>query len=337
MLDLNVLRRFWFPLCRSQELGRAPLGRTLLGTPIVLFRDRAGQAAALSDRCPHRNAPLSAGWITQGELVCPYHGWRFAHDGTCVAIPGREGKASHTSRVAMPYAVVEQAGLVWAALEPNGPPPAPPVIAPGHAVAYGNFTLEAQLIDALENFLDPTHTHFVHAGMVRSARPRRLVTAQLRGGADRVEAEYLGEGQQSGLVSRVFGGGVDRSIGRFIAPATVELEYRAGERTRLLIRLYFTPTTQYELQVFALATGDAAPLPSWLVTPPLAAILKLVARQDYQILHLQLTNLRRFGDERFSSTELDLMRPHVARLLRRIADPAEAPITPFERTVRLWL
>src|SRR5690349_13725445 len=57
---LDTLLRHWFPLCRSSELKDRPLARTLLGQPLALFRTPGG-VGALADRCPHRNAPLSAG------------------------------------------------------------------------------------------------------------------------------------------------------------------------------------------------------------------------------------------------------------------------------------
>jgi phenylpropionate dioxygenase-like ring-hydroxylating dioxygenase large terminal subunit len=337
MITFSALRRHWFPLCRSAELAHRPLSRSLLGAPLVLFRDANGRAAALADRCPHRNAPLSAGWVRGGQIVCPYHGWRFDGEGVCQQVPGLCGPAAHHSRVAGAYRAAEQGGLVWVTLGGAGEPPAPPPAQPGHTTALRVFTLRARLADALENFLDATHTHFVHAGLVRGEGRRRRVTAIVRGGLDRVEAEYQGEGQQSGLVSRLFGAGVDRSLGRFILPATVELEYRTARRTALLLTMQFTPERERELRVFVRASGRTAPLPGWVLTLPLALLLGHIVRQDRHILALQLGNVERFGGEHFSSTELDVMRPHIARLLRGAAAEPPQAAEPFERRVELLL
>ena len=88
-IDLNssIIRNNWFVACKSKELKRQPISRTVLGTPIVLVRFN-GKAFAFIDRCPHRNAPMSAGRVIGETLQCPYHGWTFGPDGRCENIPG---------------------------------------------------------------------------------------------------------------------------------------------------------------------------------------------------------------------------------------------------------
>lgn len=84
----GALKDFWYVACLSSELRAGKLeARTMLGTPLVLFRDARGQAAALLDRCLHRNARLSAGDCFEGKVGCPYHGWTYDAEGRCVEIP----------------------------------------------------------------------------------------------------------------------------------------------------------------------------------------------------------------------------------------------------------
>ena len=40
----------WYVACESHELGKKPLARTVLGTPLALFRDASGAPGALLDR-----------------------------------------------------------------------------------------------------------------------------------------------------------------------------------------------------------------------------------------------------------------------------------------------
>ena len=107
------LPNHWFILATSGELGEAPIARTLMGTPLVLFRDRNGAAGALLDRCPHRNVPLSGGRVAaDGNVECPYHGWRFDRGGVCRAIPSYTGTPEGKARSCTAYPVIEQQGFV---------------------------------------------------------------------------------------------------------------------------------------------------------------------------------------------------------------------------------
>ena len=68
----------WYPIFDSSKLRRRkPVGITRLGERLVLWRDSSGTAVCMADRCPHRAAQLSLGWVRDDCLVCPFHGLRF--------------------------------------------------------------------------------------------------------------------------------------------------------------------------------------------------------------------------------------------------------------------
>lgn len=76
---MNYLRNCWYLAAWSHEAAPGQvLARTLLDIPVTLFRDASGRPAAILDRCPHRFAPLSAGHLDEGVLVCGYHGLGFS-------------------------------------------------------------------------------------------------------------------------------------------------------------------------------------------------------------------------------------------------------------------
>ena len=85
----QFVRDLWYMPALASSLKRGQMRREmLLGEPVLLGRDHAGQLFALRDICPHRGVPLSAGRIKSDQTVeCPYHGWRFRQDGVCGAIP----------------------------------------------------------------------------------------------------------------------------------------------------------------------------------------------------------------------------------------------------------
>src|SRR5262245_22746611 len=154
------LLNHWFIACRSSQLRRRPIARTVLGQSLALFRAGSGLAAALVDRCPHRNVPLSAGRVTGDCLACPYHGWEFDAQGACRAVPGLAndstafGGADDTeqpaARNATALPTAEQDGFVWVyhgAGAPAGPPPHFAHLGGGGSAAsgYATFTGEATL------------------------------------------------------------------------------------------------------------------------------------------------------------------------------------------------
>ena len=79
----------WRTLALAEQVtADKPLAVVCDGEDIVLFRNPAGLALALEDRCPHRRVPLSLGEVKDGRLQCGYHGWTFdGASGACTAIP----------------------------------------------------------------------------------------------------------------------------------------------------------------------------------------------------------------------------------------------------------
>jgi vanillate O-demethylase monooxygenase subunit len=157
----------WYAVAWSSEIADRPLERQLLDERVVLFRDGAGQVAALTNRCPHRLAPLSMGDCVNGHIRCGYHGLEFDRDGRCVNVPGQSiipPKAKVRS-----FPVVERYGLAWLwmgqaerADEALLPPvrkygePGWSLIDQGYQHHAANYRIE------IENLMDPAHTTFLH-------------------------------------------------------------------------------------------------------------------------------------------------------------------------------
>jgi phenylpropionate dioxygenase-like ring-hydroxylating dioxygenase large terminal subunit len=161
----KILRRFWYPIVPSARLADAPFPFTLLGTNIVLFRDGGGRASALIDRCCHRTARLSGGWLDAGNIVCPYHGWTYASDGRCVRIPQRPNGDPGKNIAVEAFHCSERYGVVWVALEePLAQiPDWPEETDPGYRRIdqfYEPWSCAG--LRLMENSFDNAHIHFVH-------------------------------------------------------------------------------------------------------------------------------------------------------------------------------
>lgn len=163
-----ALRRCFHPVCRSADvLEGAVVPVRLLGEEWAVARID-GTAVVMTDRCPHRWAPLSAGAVVDGSVQCPYHGYRFGPDGRCVHIPalGEGSPIPPKAKVATPFAVEERYGLVWVA--PEEPVAAIIDVPEWDDPAFGVAALPDQQWPAgagqmTENFLDMGHLAFLHA------------------------------------------------------------------------------------------------------------------------------------------------------------------------------
>jgi vanillate O-demethylase monooxygenase subunit len=151
----------------GNEVGRTPLGRWLLDTPVVLYRTDAGQIVALEDRCPHRQAPLSIGTVRGDAIECGYHGFQFDASGRCIRVPSMNSPPP--IRVGS-YPVREIGPLVWIYLGDVAQieaVPAPPdltwIADPAFAVRSGHMEIAANYLLLKENVLDLTHFGYVHA------------------------------------------------------------------------------------------------------------------------------------------------------------------------------
>jgi vanillate O-demethylase monooxygenase subunit len=164
------LKNCWYAAAFCDEVGRAPLARTLLDIPIVFYRKENGTAVALRDRCSHRFAPLSVGQVVGDELQCGYHGLRFDCSGKCTANPHNDGKPLKAADIDS-FPLCERYDFVW--LWAGDPELADPSLLPpfhflqddetwkvlkGQLHVNGNYQL------VTDNLLDLTHAPFLHPG-----------------------------------------------------------------------------------------------------------------------------------------------------------------------------
>ena len=86
---MTFARNGWYCAGFTAEIADKPIARRILGDPIMLVRDTAGDVRAIGDRCPHRFAPLHLGAIDSDTIECPYHGLKFDLNGACILNPGK--------------------------------------------------------------------------------------------------------------------------------------------------------------------------------------------------------------------------------------------------------
>ncbi len=178
------LRNAWYIAAWADELGEKPLGRRVCNEPIVLFRDSNGAAAALTDRCCHRSAPLSQGTLVATGLQCGYHGLIFDGSGKCVAIPG-QSRIPDDARVRS-YPVVEKDQLVWLWMgEAGRADPGKILDFPYHndrahwPNKHACYPIKGNYMLMVDNLMDLTHLGYLHAKTV-GGNPAAHVGAEMK-------------------------------------------------------------------------------------------------------------------------------------------------------------
>ena len=332
-------KQWWYPACRSAELGRRPLAITLMETPLVLFRngDGRGRPHALLDRCPHRNAPLSLGRVHPGgSIECGYHGWRFDGCGQCTGVPGLvDGAAAAApARAVTAYDTVERDGFVWVWGAPSNagtPPTREPFALPefegqGTGEAVFACDLDCTLHAALENSLDVPHTAFLHRGIFRGGSTPVDITAIRRELPDGLEVQFMGEPVGFGPIRRRNGSGGGPMFDhwdRFFLPGIAQIEYRIDGWLRIVNTILHLPMAPFRTRAwFVVRYWTRAP--GLLVKPIVLARGRGILKQDAAMLAEQAAAVQRFGGERYTSSELDLMGNGIWRLLRRAEHGADA-------------
>ncbi len=339
----------WYIACTTAELGQKPIARSVLGVPLVCFRGSQGQPVALLDRCPHRNIPLSSGTLQRHrdgtcQLTCRYHGWQFDEQGHCQAIPGLCDFSADPIRNVTAYPAIEQQGHIWVYPSTEPPPQSLPyqfpcLDRPEFSTFRWQMATANSLENAAENFLDTAHTHFVHAGLIRTNARRRPVDVKITRRDRRVEVIYAGEEKISGLIYRLLAPGCREvvTISRFILPSVAQIEYQTDRDYRLFITLFITPIDAQQLRAYGVVTYRWG-LPNWLGRVIAQPLFHQAMQQDLSVMQSQAENIDRFSGEQFVSTELDVMRPHIEYLLAKsmmLPSSADPPI--LEKTIAIQI
>jgi phenylpropionate dioxygenase-like ring-hydroxylating dioxygenase large terminal subunit len=319
---------WWYPACMGHDLGRRPVAITLMDLPLVLFRDASGAPHALVDRCPHRNVPLSLGRVHRdGTLQCGYHGWRFDGTGRCTAVPALEVDvgAAPSPRDAVSRPVREQDGVVWVWGSPDVAPHREPYRLPelGSGATVGEVVfqrdIDCTMHAALENSLDVPHTAFLHGGLFRKSGHGPRVEAERNDLPDGVEVRFVGEPAAFGPL-RLPDATFDH-WDRFLMPSIAQIEYRVGDAVRIMNNILHLPLSAKRTRAW-FVLRFRSPLPAKVLAPIVRARGKKILEQDVTMLEAQTANATRFGGERYTSTDLDLLGNAIWRLLRQ-AEKAE--------------
>ena len=122
--SLNPFPHGWYVLAESKDLQpNTHMARTWMGREVIVWRAEDGSVLVADAFCPHLGAhlgPEAGGLLRENRLVCPFHGFEYAHSGQCVKIA--QGAAPSAIKLHT-YPVQEANGLVCAYYDSTGKAP----------------------------------------------------------------------------------------------------------------------------------------------------------------------------------------------------------------------
>jgi nitrite reductase/ring-hydroxylating ferredoxin subunit/putative sterol carrier protein len=250
----------WFAIGVSSDV--EPTGvKTLryFGCDLVLYRSASGKAFVTGAYCPHLGAHLGHGGKVDGETIqCPFHGWRFSGDGSCVQVPYCDKIPPKARLDALP--VCELNGVIFAYWDPSGGRPTNlPQLdetgwTPGRVVVWRNLKTHVQ--EVFENTVDTAHIAPIHKG-----RGARIIGKPvLEGPVLRVDIEFEASGEIVGMPDQINDVLLQVTM-RGLGWTLVETHVRNVD-VRARQRIYVTPVDDETVDIRGIvhvrATDDAA-------------------------------------------------------------------------------
>ncbi len=211
----GVFGRAWLLLGHEAEAAAAGdwIAADIAGHRLLAVRGKNGALRAFHNVCRHRAGPLVQGAAghCDGELVCAYHGWRYALDGRLRAATGFGAAEGFDPRAfgLLELRLETWRGLVFVNLEAGAPPLADHVAARDALLAERGLEMAAPALRRshdlacdwkvyAENYLEGYHIGAVHpvlAGELGGAEYR----VRVEGDLVVQEAVGVNDGPQAGV------------------------------------------------------------------------------------------------------------------------------------------
>lgn len=289
--EIPALRNYFYPICYTSDLTDAPRHFKIFGEDYVAFRDESGKAAAIADRCPHRGGRLSQGWVKNGCVACPYHGWEFDGDGKCRVIPSQDPSIPIPSKAKVDAVQVrERHELVWVCVgEPVGDVPY------FEELEQPGFTLIHEMMEVwhasapriVDNALDVSHVAWVHRNSIGSNANNQLEMGEVERRGHNVKFSVTLIAQVNDMMTNVNGvtGDITRRTthAELVEPLVFRgrLEYEQNGLVHVLYKTCTPIDDENTLFCQFIARSDNPAPDKW---PAITAIDRLVQSEDKALL-----------------------------------------------------
>ena len=232
------LRNHWYVAAWSEDVGRTPTARVILGEAIVLFRTGDDGPVALENRCPHRNLPLSEGNLIDSVIQCGYHGLEFGSDGVCVHVPGQDEVPDWARVKCFPVAEKNRWVFVWMGDPEKADKSSLPeyffrMVDPGWFTITGYQVVSCGYRLILDNLLDLSHLAYVHANTTgnTAVSENAALTTEVEENSVRI-SRWMEDIEPAPAFTRFghFSGNIDRwQVSQYLPPSFININNGADD------------------------------------------------------------------------------------------------------------
>lgn len=350
----QFVRNAWYVAAWSSEIDDKLRRFVILDEHILIFRTSDGRVAALEDRCPHRQLPLSMGKRIGDTVQCGYHGLTFDATGACTRVPG-QNNIPNSARVTS-FPVVERNGIAWIWMgEPHRANEddifdLPQFHDPNWAMHHGGaLHLKANYLNVAENLVDPAHVSFVHPTTLGNSASENVPVHVSTEGKAIVAWRWIRDAEPVGFFKAFgnFSGNVDRWHYYYLyTPCTAVIdfgsaptEWAIGEDdrdrgTRVFALHFMTPVSEgYTIDRWMHVRNTAVDNPE--AATRMDALLAKAFEEDKAILEAVELEERRPSRRRPIRIAIDrgplVYRKRISELLEleKTEDAASAPNAAF--------
>ncbi|MDY6785860.1 MAG: aromatic ring-hydroxylating dioxygenase subunit alpha [Cyanobacteriota bacterium] len=310
----------WYVVARSSEVTNRPFSATLWKQPILVYRNGAGVAIALEDRCPHRQVKLSAGTVVGDTVQCAYHGWQFDSQGRCAGVPYLADNQKLPNCRIRSYPVRESDGFIWVF----------PGDGDGEAIAqlglpewnHLNYIATVSYVDCpghysflIENLMDMYHGHLHDNYQAWASAKLESITEN----TDRVDARY--EAQSYYRIDKIW------SISQLFFPALRRLHPEPLDVS--YVYPHWVSTLGQDFKIYCLFSPVNE-------TQTRAYLVHFTSLNAFHRLHKLPTQFRRFVKDSLFGSAQSLLDGLVRQDIEMIAQEQQAYLqNPHRRSTEL--
>ncbi|WP_299455376.1 Rieske 2Fe-2S domain-containing protein [uncultured Microscilla sp.] len=332
----------WHAVAFAQDLKKSQsLKLQLYGIPLLLWRDAEAQVFAVVDVCAHKRAPLAVTCFKQNTITCPYHGWQYHQNGQVCHIPSSPNIDLNKLNASLHTLPIQEAhGWLWLYLGKDTPPATLPLSLTAPAKGWQHIQLKKQFATSeellIENFMDATHTPFIHRGIIRGHGAPTQHHIHLKVAPNQLLASYAETTEKIGVALQFILGKNLRvkHSDAFLLPNLVKVDYIINDVPRFTAVIACNPTSEGKTEALVKLSFRFGKL-NFLVKRALPWLARKVLAQDFDITQQQFANQKIFAQQKDKSIDSDIMH-HKMRLIRRAAQRRQT-ITPSETEFKLFL